>query len=174
MFLVRLLLEYRRARVSTLRHGSNECDSLFRLHILNHALQAMAHLCGPPDRRRETPMPDSSNFYTLTYGHFDHPALAEIRQETFGEDIGQNSWLTADEYRQFIGWLNLTPCFSCLRYRQWVGRSSALSGGHSRLPGNRLRNQSEQYGCSQRVGTIAWTWLTRSFSPRRCQSSTPI
>lgn len=54
-------------------------------------------------------MPHSSNFYNLTYGHFANPVLAEIRQETFGEDIGQNSWLTADEYRQFIGWLNLTP-----------------------------------------------------------------
>ena len=52
-------------------------------------------------------MPDSSNFYTLTYGNFAHPILAEIRQETYGEDIGQNSWLTADEYRHFIGWLKL-------------------------------------------------------------------
>src|SRR6266516_2385087 len=41
-------------------------------------------------------MADSSNFYTLIYGHFAHPVLAEIRQENFGEDIGQNSWVTAD------------------------------------------------------------------------------
>jgi len=52
-------------------------------------------------------MPDSSNFYNLTYGNFANPVLAEIRQETYGEDIGQNSWLTADEYRHFIGWLQL-------------------------------------------------------------------
>jgi SAM-dependent methyltransferase len=54
-------------------------------------------------------MPDSSNFYNLTYGNFADAVLAEIRQETFGEDIGQNSWLTADEYRQFIEWLQLIP-----------------------------------------------------------------
>src|SRR6266446_10234750 len=65
------------------------------------------HHCGPPDRRKETPMADSSNFYTLTYGHFAHPVLAEIRQETFGEDIGQNSWVTADEYRHYLSWLEL-------------------------------------------------------------------
>jgi hypothetical protein len=67
-------------------------------------------------------MPDSSNFYNLTYGYFAHPVLAEIRLETFGEDIGQNSWLTADEYRQFIGWLNLTSASQVLeitRLRRW-------------------------------------------------------
>ncbi len=47
-------------------------------------------------------MPDSSNFYNLTYGNFANPVLAEIRQETFGEDIGQNSWLTANEYRRDV------------------------------------------------------------------------
>jgi SAM-dependent methyltransferase len=52
-------------------------------------------------------MSQTSNFYNLTYGNFANPVLAEIRQETFGEDIGQNSWLTADEYRQFISWLEL-------------------------------------------------------------------
>lgn len=50
-------------------------------------------------------MPDSSDIYNLTYGHCTHRVLAEIRRETFGEDIGQNSWSTADEYRQFIEWL---------------------------------------------------------------------
>ena len=52
-------------------------------------------------------MADSSNFYTLTYSHFAHPVLAEIRQETFGEDIGQNGWLTADEYRHYLSYLEL-------------------------------------------------------------------
>jgi SAM-dependent methyltransferase len=52
-------------------------------------------------------MADSSNFYTLTYNHFAHPVLAEIRQETFGEDIGQNGWLTADEYRHYLSYLEV-------------------------------------------------------------------
>jgi SAM-dependent methyltransferase len=52
-------------------------------------------------------MVDSNQFYTLTYSHFAHPVLAAIRQETFGEDIGQNGWLTADEYRHFLSWLEV-------------------------------------------------------------------
>ena len=35
--------------------------------------------------------------------------LAAIRGETFGQDIGQNSWLTVDEYDRFIAWLQLEP-----------------------------------------------------------------
>jgi hypothetical protein len=30
--------------------------------------------------------------------------LAKIRQEAFGEDIGQNSWITTDEYDTFFSW----------------------------------------------------------------------
>lgn len=52
-------------------------------------------------------MPDNSNYYTTTYGQFSSDISAEIRREAFGEDIGQNSWLTADEYRQCFKWLNL-------------------------------------------------------------------
>jgi SAM-dependent methyltransferase len=74
-------------------------------------------------------MADSSNFYNLTYGHFTHPVLAEIRRETFGEDIGQNSWLTADEYRQFIGWLNVTPASHVLEIASGSGGPALFLAG---------------------------------------------
>ena len=45
-------------------------------------------------------------FYS-TYSHFEAEALARIRQKTFGEDFGQNSWTTADEYRRWAEWLKL-------------------------------------------------------------------
>ncbi len=32
----------------------------------------------------------------------------ECWQETYGEDIGQNSWITTDEYDTFFSWLNLS------------------------------------------------------------------
>ena len=35
--------------------------------------------------------------------------LDAIRKETFGVDIGQNSWITVSEYDQFITWLRITP-----------------------------------------------------------------
>jgi SAM-dependent methyltransferase len=48
------------------------------------------------------------NLYQSTYSHFEEGVLKEIRLETYGTDIGQNSWTTADEYRQFASWLNLS------------------------------------------------------------------
>lgn len=43
------------------------------------------------------------------YSHFTDEVSSQIRKATFGVDIGQNSWLTADEYDRFIAWLGLTP-----------------------------------------------------------------
>src|SRR5215469_10703922 len=59
-------------------------------------------------------MVDSSQFYTLTYSHFAHPVLAEIRQETFGQDIGQNGWVTADEYRHYLSYLEVNAASQVL------------------------------------------------------------
>ena len=52
-------------------------------------------------------MSDYVNLYDSGYGNFAATVLEQIRRETFGEDIGQNSWLTADEYRRFFKWLEL-------------------------------------------------------------------
>ena len=54
-------------------------------------------------------MPNRVDLYNSTYGNFKEKVLAEIRREAFGEDIGQNSWITTDEYDKFYGWLNLSP-----------------------------------------------------------------
>ncbi len=43
------------------------------------------------------------------YRNFEAKILQEIRRETFGKDIGQNSWLTAYEYLHFIKLLKLKP-----------------------------------------------------------------
>ena len=43
-----------------------------------------------------------------TYGHSDE-ILDAVRKETFEPDIGQNSWLTADEFDRFISWLDVSP-----------------------------------------------------------------
>jgi 2-polyprenyl-3-methyl-5-hydroxy-6-metoxy-1,4-benzoquinol methylase len=47
--------------------------------------------------------------YTANYGNFQTELYAQIRHEAFGEDIGQNSWLTADEQDRFLEWLDLSP-----------------------------------------------------------------
>jgi SAM-dependent methyltransferase len=48
------------------------------------------------------------DLFDSTYSHFTEPVLDTIRKETFGVDIGQNSWLTVDEYDRFLPWLDLT------------------------------------------------------------------
>jgi len=48
------------------------------------------------------------DLFNSTYGNFEEQVLARIRRETYGEDIGQTSWVTTDEYDTFHGWLNLS------------------------------------------------------------------
>ena len=43
------------------------------------------------------------------YRNFSDEVFDAIRKETFGVDIGQNSWVTVDEYDRFIEWLGATP-----------------------------------------------------------------
>ncbi len=52
-------------------------------------------------------MPSSVDLYGTAYGNFAARAVAEVRQETYGEDFGQSSWVTVDEYRRFIARLGL-------------------------------------------------------------------
>jgi cyclopropane fatty-acyl-phospholipid synthase-like methyltransferase len=51
----------------------------------------------------------SAGHYDANYGNFQTELYAKIRREAFGEDIGQNSWLTVDEQDRFLEWLNLAP-----------------------------------------------------------------
>lgn len=47
-------------------------------------------------------------YYDANYGNFQTELYTEIRREAFGEDIGQNSWLTAKELDLFLSWLELS------------------------------------------------------------------
>ncbi len=49
------------------------------------------------------------DLFDSTYSHFTEHVLDAIRKETFGQDIGQNSWVTVDEYDRFILGLSLAP-----------------------------------------------------------------
>ncbi len=48
------------------------------------------------------------DLFDSTYNHFTDRVLDSIRKETYGVDIGQNSWLTVDEYERWLPWLNLS------------------------------------------------------------------
>jgi 2-polyprenyl-3-methyl-5-hydroxy-6-metoxy-1,4-benzoquinol methylase len=47
--------------------------------------------------------------YDANYGNFASSLYQEIRREAYGQDLGQNSWLTAAELPKFAEWLELTP-----------------------------------------------------------------
>lgn len=47
--------------------------------------------------------------YDAHYGNFATDLYADIRREVYGEDIGQNSWLTSSELDAFLCCLNLSP-----------------------------------------------------------------
>ncbi len=50
-----------------------------------------------------------SGHYNANYRNFQTELYEQIRREAFGEDIGQNSWLTSDEQDRFLEWLDLSP-----------------------------------------------------------------
>jgi 2-polyprenyl-3-methyl-5-hydroxy-6-metoxy-1,4-benzoquinol methylase len=70
--------------------------------------------------------------YDANYGNFQTELYAQIRREAFGEDIGQNSWLTAGEQDDFVGWLGLSPGKTLLDVDSGAGgpalRIAAITG----------------------------------------------
>src|SRR5262249_33124008 len=57
---------------------------------------------------KKSTSPPSSSIYDTDYGHFQAELYANIRLDAFGEDIGQNSWLTSDEQDRFLRLLDLS------------------------------------------------------------------
>ncbi|MBX7146991.1 MAG: class I SAM-dependent methyltransferase [Alphaproteobacteria bacterium] len=70
-------------------------------------------------------MSSQVDLYNSTYGNFENDIMAEIRCETYGQDIGQNSWITVEEYDQFYSWLN----FSSDMNKKQVLEVASGSGG---------------------------------------------
>jgi SAM-dependent methyltransferase len=64
---------------------------------------------------------DDTRQYDTTSGRFADELYALIRAEVFGEDIGQNSWLTADELRVFCEWLELSASSEVLEVASGSG-----------------------------------------------------
>lgn len=75
-------------------------------------------LTGPVET---TTMTRRTDLFDSTYGHFSDQVLEAVRKETFGEDIGQNSWLTVDEFDRFLSWLALAAEHSVLEVASGSG-----------------------------------------------------
>src|SRR6185436_11664032 len=48
-----------------------------------------------------------ADLYNNIYGDYESPAEAAVRHETYGEDIGQSSWMTATEWLGFADQLQV-------------------------------------------------------------------
>jgi SAM-dependent methyltransferase len=54
------------------------------------------------------------DLYNNAYGDFASDVEAAVRQETYGEDLGQTSWMTAQEWLAFADLLGITPAAEVL------------------------------------------------------------
>ncbi len=48
------------------------------------------------------------DLYGTAYGNFATEVLEQVRRDTYGEEMGQSSWVTCDEYRRFFDLLKLS------------------------------------------------------------------
>ena len=74
------------------------------------------------------------DLFDSTYGHFTDDVLDAVRKETYGTDIGQNSWLTVDEYERLVPCLVLSAGDHLLEVAcgsggpaRWVARATGCS-----------------------------------------------
>ena len=54
-------------------------------------------------------MGQSADFFYRSYAHFAEQVQVSVREATYGDDIGQNSWVTTQEYERFMRFLDLGP-----------------------------------------------------------------
>ena len=71
-------------------------------------------------------MTSKVKLYSGTYKNYSDEIYKAIRLETFGEDIGQNSWLTADEFREMFSLLGLTGASNVLEIASGSGGPAAF------------------------------------------------
>ncbi len=53
-------------------------------------------------------MPERIDQFSIAYSRFAEDVLSKVRRETFGDDIGQNSWTLRPEYEGFLQDLQVT------------------------------------------------------------------
>ena len=62
------------------------------------------------------------HLYDHAYGKYELDVYREVRLETYGEDLGQTSWVSAEESKQIPVWLNLASTSLVLEIGSGSGR----------------------------------------------------
>jgi ubiquinone/menaquinone biosynthesis C-methylase UbiE len=73
------------------------------------------------------------DLYDSHYAHTAADIYQQIRMETYGEDLGQTSWITAQEARQFFSWSGMNPNSSMLEVACGTGGLSLLAASELRV-----------------------------------------
>jgi SAM-dependent methyltransferase len=61
----------------------------------------------PASGKLDAAVTDRDGLLYDSYAQFTEGVLAAVRAETFGQDIGQNSWITAEDYERFAARLGV-------------------------------------------------------------------
>jgi SAM-dependent methyltransferase len=109
-------------------------------------------------------MKSKVDLYNTYYDKFAADAQAAVRAETYGEDIGQSSWMTADELRHFIELLKIVESSNVLEVGSGSGGPALflaketgckLTGVDVNQFGNKNANElARERGLSDRVEFI--------------------
>jgi SAM-dependent methyltransferase len=74
-------------------------------------------------------MPSKVDLYDNAYANYDAEVYRQIRVETYGEDLGQTSWVTAEESQEIPRTLHLTPSSYVLEIGCGSGRYALQVAG---------------------------------------------
>ena len=66
------------------------------------------------------------DLYTTQYGHDKEQIYQQIRVATYGQDLGQSSWITLEEAKHFAVWLELSSGSNVLEVACGAGGISCL------------------------------------------------
>ncbi len=77
------------------------------------------------DEASKTKLNVRRSHYDANYSNFQTSLYEQVRRDAFGEDIGQNSWLTATEQDTFGKWLKLSAGKTLLDVACGAGPSTA-------------------------------------------------
>jgi protein-L-isoaspartate O-methyltransferase len=71
------------------------------------------------------------NLYDGYYGHLAADPQVEVRRETYGEDLGQASWITASEARRWFDLLHLSRGQTALEVACGSGGVTCAMANHA-------------------------------------------
>jgi len=117
-------------------------------------------------------MPEKVDLYHTSYGNYATEVYREVRKETYGEDFGQTSWATGDEFRQIFQWIELKPPSAVLEIGCGTGGCALLIAETlgSRITGIDLNAE----GIEAATGLAAAKGLDSLANFEQCDVSRPL